>query len=107
MAKRAAVLSVLTNIPARSSTAGIFRPPSMTWDFEPGASRSCPMRPPAWDAAWPPVAVLRSHVAPRQQRLRRLGLVAPWEIVIQLCAADSRETRKYPILNTMSWDLVV
>ena len=75
--------------------------------FRTGCSRSCPVRPPAWDAAWPPVAVLRSHVAPRQQRLRRLGVVAPWEIVIQLCAADSRETRKYPILNTMSWDLVV
>jgi len=40
-----------------------------------GASRSCLVRPPASDAAWPPVAVLRSHIAPRQRRLRRLGLV--------------------------------
>ena len=45
--------------------------------FEPRASRSCPVRPPAWEAAWPPAAVQRSHIAPRQHRLRRLGLVAP------------------------------
>jgi hypothetical protein len=37
---------------------------------------------------------------PRQHRLRRLGLVAPKEIVIRLCADDCRETRKSPISNT-------
>jgi len=41
------------------------------------ASRSCPVRRPAWDAAWPSVALQRSHLGPRQHRLRRLGLVAP------------------------------
>ena len=45
--------------------------------FSIDASRSCPVRSPAWDATWSPVAVQRSQIAPRQHRLRRLGLVAP------------------------------
>ena len=40
-----------------------------------------------------------SH-CPRQNRLRRVGLVALREIVIRLSAGDCRETRKSPILIT-------
>ena len=58
--------------------------PIELWSPAPGASRSYPVRPPAWDAAWPPVAVLRSRVAPRQALLHRLGFDAPQEIVTRL-----------------------
>ncbi len=48
----------LTRATCRSIEAGV-------------ASRSCPVRLPAWVAAWPSFAVLRSHIGPRHHRLRR------------------------------------
>ena len=77
--------SVKAGRPSRRRT----RDMAVLRDFEPSASRSCPVHPLTWNAAQPPVSVQRSHTVARLTLLRLLGFVAPWEIVIQPCSADS------------------
>jgi hypothetical protein len=64
------------------------------------ASRSCPVRLPVWDAVWSTIPVARVHIASRKARLHCPGFIAPQEIVIQLCSADSSRLLKSPSLNT-------